>query len=87
MIDRVTELYDRRAAVAESLDAGHRCLSIAIKEPAEARSWLRLCIRRRWIREGKLEPLLVRLQEIRLIIDSILSNTRPESRSALYIRP
>lgn len=60
-----------------------KCLSIAIKELAETRFWLCLCIRRNWIADVKLQPLLDELQEMRLIIGSILSKTRPEARSNL----
>jgi four helix bundle protein len=52
-----------------------KCLSIVAKEFAETRFWLRLVIRRGWIAESKLRPLLTELEELRLIVGSILSRT------------
>lgn len=53
-----------------------KCLAIAIKELAETRFWLRLVIRRSWLSEAKLAPLISELEEIKKVIGSILAKTR-----------
>lgn len=56
-----------------------KCLAIATKELAETRFWLRLCIRRKWVPEGRLSSLLEELTEIKTIVGSILKGTQGES--------
>jgi four helix bundle protein len=53
-----------------------RTLSIVNKELAETRFWLRLCTRREWIREASLSPLLLELEELRLIVNSMITRTK-----------
>lgn len=52
-----------------------KCLCIAMKELVETRYWLRLTIRRGWLPESRLNPLLAELAEIKLIVGSILTKT------------
>lgn len=53
-----------------------KCMCIASKELAETRFWLRLCIRRGWVKEKSLEPLLNEVSELRNILSSIIARTR-----------
>jgi four helix bundle protein len=59
-----------------SLKDFRKCLAIAIKELAETRFWLRIVIRRGWLSEARLAPLLSEQDEIRKVIGSILTKTR-----------
>ncbi len=54
-----------------------KSLAIANKELVETRYWLRLILRRKWIPDSRLLPLLAELAEIKLIIGSILTKTAP----------
>ncbi len=54
-----------------------KCLLISIKELAETRFWLRLIVRRGWLPEARLLPLTTELNELRKILGSMLSKTRP----------
>ncbi len=54
-----------------------KCLAIAAKELAETRFWLRLAIRRAWLPESRLVPLLTELSEIKKVVGSILTKTKP----------
>ncbi len=47
-----------------------------MKELVETRFRLRLAIRRGWLTEKRLESLLAELQEIKLVIGSILTKTK-----------
>ncbi|MDX2132785.1 MAG: four helix bundle protein [Planctomycetota bacterium] len=60
-----------------------KCLAIAAKELAETRFWLRLVVRRAWIPDSRLQPLLLELAEIKLILGTILNKTDPRRRSRL----
>jgi four helix bundle protein len=62
---------------AMSLKDFRKCLAIAIKELAETRYWLRLLTRRAWLPASRLDPLMTELTEIKLIIGTILTKTRP----------
>lgn len=62
---------------AMSLRDFRKCLSIAIKEIAETRFWIRLAVRRKWLTEKRVVDLLAELEEIRLIVGSILNRTKP----------
>lgn len=53
-----------------------KCLGISMKELVETRFRLRLAIRRGWLTEKRLESLLAELQEIKLVIGSILTKTK-----------
>ncbi len=64
------------ASEAMSLKDFRKCLAIAIKELAETRFWLRIVIRRGWLSEARLAPLLSEQDEIRKVIGSILTKTR-----------
>lgn len=74
------------ANVAEAHQAMSRrdfrkCLSIAAKELAETRFWLRLAVRRSWVPAARMDPLLAELDELRKIVGSILARTA-KSRSS-----
>lgn len=56
-----------------------KCMCIANKELAETRFWLRLCLRRGWLKVEKLDPLLIELTDLRSILNSIISRTRKRS--------
>lgn len=60
---------------AMSLKDLRKCLAIASKELAETRFWLRLVVRRAWLPESRLAPLLTELAEIKRVVGSILSKT------------
>ena len=57
-----------------------KCLTIAIKELAETRFWLRLAIRRGWLNGTRLAPLLDELTQIKKILGTILTKTSPDRR-------
>jgi four helix bundle protein len=65
------------AAEAMSTKDFRKSLAIANKELVETRYWLRLILRRKWIPDSRLLPLLAELAEIKLIIGSILTKTAP----------
>ncbi|MFY7897336.1 MAG: four helix bundle protein [Phycisphaerales bacterium] len=50
-----------------------------MKELAESRYWMRLFIRRKWLPENRLAPLLAEAHELKRILGSILTKTRPKS--------
>lgn len=58
-----------------------KCLAIAIKELAETGYWLRLCVRRNWLPQARLDPLLLELAEIKLVLGSILTRTQPANKN------
>ncbi len=60
---------------AMSLKDFRKCLAIASKELAETRFWLRLVVRRAWLPESRLAPLLAELTEIKRVLGSILIKT------------
>ena len=60
-----------------------KCLTIAIKEMAETRFWLRLAIRRAWLTPARLDPLLLELSEMKKIVGTILARTAPEGRAVV----
>jgi four helix bundle protein len=66
---------------AMSLKDFRKCLSIAIKELAETRFWLTLVVRRKWLPESRLRPLMDELLEIRKILGTILARTRLAPRA------
>ncbi|MBY0312341.1 MAG: four helix bundle protein [Phycisphaerales bacterium] len=70
------------ATEAMSVKDFRKCLSIAMKELAETRFWLRLSVRRGWITEARVQDLMMELQEMRLIVGAILARTRPRSKTA-----
>ncbi len=89
---RFTRLVDQFAASATSVGANiaeadeamsakdfRKCITIAIKELAETRYWMRLFIRRQWLPESRLAPLLSEAHELKRILGSILTKTRPKS--------
>ncbi len=61
---------------AMSLKDFRKCLAIASKELAETRFWIRLAVRRTWVSAPRVESLLGELEEIRLIVGSILTKTK-----------
>lgn len=65
---------------AMSVKDFRKCLTIASKELAETRFWIRLVIRRGWLAEVRLNPLLVELAEIKKITGAILSKTVPTTK-------
>ena len=69
------------ASEAMSVKDFRKCLAITIKELAEKRFWLRLVIRRGWLTETRLAPLISELDEIRKVIGSILTKTRDAETS------
>ncbi len=54
-----------------------KCLSIAAKELAETRFWLRLIAKQGWIQASRLADLEVECDELQKIIGTILKRTRP----------
>jgi four helix bundle protein len=58
-----------------------KCLCISIKEHAETRFWLRLFVRRGWVTQSKINSLQKELEEIRLILGTILARTAPSKAS------
>jgi len=56
-----------------------KCLAIAAKELAETRFWLRLAIRREWLPQSRVDPLLAELLEVKKIVGSILTKTKPST--------
>lgn len=64
---------------AMSLKDFRKCLSISVKELAETRFWIRLCVRRGWFTQAKVQDLLQELEEIKRILGSILHRTRPST--------
>ncbi len=56
-----------------------RCMSIAAKELAETRFWLRLASRHDWIRTDRLLPLLQEADELRRIIGTMIRKTKRPS--------
>lgn len=58
-----------------------KCLAIATKELNETRFWLRLAVRRKWVAQARLDALLEEAAELKLILGSILSKTRPMKKS------
>lgn len=64
---------------AMSLKDFRKCMAIAAKELAETRFWIRLVVRRSWIPSARVESLLDELEQIRLIVGSILTKTKPPS--------
>ncbi len=60
---------------AMSVKDFRKCLAIANKELAETRFWLRLFVRRQWLPETRLVPLVAELAEIKLILGTILTRT------------
>ena len=74
------------ANIAEAHEAMSRrdfrkCLSVAAKELAETRFWLRLTVRRGWIQQSRVEPLQTELEELRNIVGSILARTHPNRKT------
>jgi four helix bundle protein len=69
------------ASEAMSTADFRKSVSIAIKELSETRFWLRLVVRRGWITHTRLDLLQQELQEIRLILGSILSKTKPQKKT------
>jgi four helix bundle protein len=64
------------ADCAMSVKDFRKSLAIALKELAETRYWLRLCVRRNWVAPERVEALLNELFEIRSILGTILARTR-----------
>lgn len=62
---------------AMSVKDFRKTISIAIKELAESRFWIKLFIRRQWLAPSRLEPLLIELEELKHILGSILTKTTP----------
>lgn len=60
-----------------------KCMTIAIKEMAETRFWLRLVVRRVWLPQARLDPLLIELAEMKKIVGTILARTAPERRASV----
>jgi len=58
-----------------------KSLAIVSKELRETGFFLRLCIRRDWLKSNKLAPLLAELDEIKRIVGSILTKTDPRNKS------
>jgi four helix bundle protein len=56
-----------------------KSLSIAMKELAETRFWLRLAVRRGWLRQDRTQSLFDELEELRLVVGSLLSKTKPNA--------
>lgn len=68
------------ASEAMSVKDFRKCLAISLKELVETRFHLRLAVRRGWIPESRIAPLLAELEEVKLIIGSILTKTAPGPR-------
>lgn len=67
----------------QSLRDFRKCLTIAIKELAETRFWLRLIVRRGWIEEQRLSPLMLELEALRKIVGTILARTRRRAAAGI----
>ena len=65
------------ASEAMSTKDFRKSMSIAAKELVETRFWIRLVIRRGWIPENRLQPLMSEITEIKKIVGSILTKTSP----------
>lgn len=72
---------------AMSLNDFRKCLAIAMKELVETRFWFRLTVRRGWMTEARLGPLVVELEEVKKIVGSILSKTQPKRTNARRPQP
>ena len=59
---------------------------ITAKELAETRFWIRLVVRRNWIPSARVESLLDELEQIRLIVGSILTKTKAPSNQGATAR-
>lgn len=60
-----------------------KCLAISSKELAETRFWLRLCIRRDWFAQVRLDSLLDELDQLKRIIGSLLTRTKPTAKAGV----
>lgn len=56
-----------------------KSLSISLKELVETQFWLRIFVRRQWLREAQIASLLQELEEIKLILGSIIGRTKAAS--------
>lgn len=54
-----------------------KCMSIAAKELAETRFWLRLIARNQWVKRERLGPLLTEADELRRVIGTMIRKSRP----------
>ncbi len=59
-----------------------KTIGIVIKEVNECRFWLRLCIRRAWIPQPRLSPLLEEAEELKRLFGAILTRTRRAAKAA-----
>ncbi|MCW5764549.1 MAG: four helix bundle protein [Phycisphaeraceae bacterium] len=64
-----------------------KSLAIAAKELAETRFWLHLAVRRAWLVQSRLDPLLAELSEIKRIVGAILTRTAPKPKSTNDLQP
>lgn len=59
-----------------------KIIGIVIKEVNECRFWLRLCIRRDWLPEPRLLPLLSEAEELKRLFGAVLTRTRRATKAA-----
>jgi four helix bundle protein len=91
---RFARLVEQLAACSSSVGANiaeadeamsvkdfRKCLGIVSKELAETRYWLELFVRRGWVSERRLVPLVQELVEIKLIVGAMLNRTRDKARA------
>jgi four helix bundle protein len=67
------------ASEALSVRDFRKCLGVAAKELAEARFLIRLVVRRSWVTQTRVDPLLDELEQIKRIVGALLTKTASPS--------
>lgn len=67
---------DQAATVPEF----RHCLGVSLRELGETKFWLRMTVRRTWVRPSRLNPLLDEAQQLTRILFTILARSDPDRR-------